>query len=103
MILPSACPVCPNEDCVTLREVARIAVRRWWHWWLDKDKRVVRRVVTGYMQQCPLCETTFIVTLAGVRRTGISRSTNTTTETDDTSPQRAKRPPMPAWKPPPTA
>ena len=46
-----------------MREVARIATGRWWRPW-----RLVRRIVTGYVKECPKCGVHFIVTQAGTDR-----------------------------------
>lgn len=66
MVLQSRCPACPCADCLTLREVSREAPSRWWR--RIATGRTVRRFVTGYVKQCPLCDCRFIVTIDGQTR-----------------------------------
>jgi hypothetical protein len=97
-MIPSQCPTC-RVDCVTLREVARIAPSRWWHRMLGA--RRVRRIVTGYMQQCPLCGSQFIVTEQGITPIGQQSAPPAVGEPERVRPPQ-KREPEPPWmsKPP---
>lgn len=98
MILPCGCPVCSREDCVTLRELARVRPRGFLSAFVTR--KLVERVVTGYLQECPDCHSIFAVTLGGVRRVGSAAPTSQT-EVDDQGNPRKPRPQQPAWKAPP--
>lgn len=98
-MIPCKCPQCPNQDCVTLREVARIGRAPWWMRWLFA--KLVRRTVTGYLQQCPLCDSRFIVTDGGVQPLTAQATAPPPSPADDPTRPPAKPRQGPAWPQPP--
>lgn len=99
MAMNSNCPECPCNDCATLNSVSRIVPARWWQRLLTG--RRVRRIVTGYIQQCPMSNTTFMVTDEAVRVISRKPSVPSADGTEATPPRPRVKREEPMWPAPP--
>lgn len=62
-MIPCACPRDQRQDNIARLELSRLDRARWWQRLAGRN---VRRIVTGYLMECPLCRAQFIVTLESV-------------------------------------
>lgn len=98
MILPSACPApgCSGQHPFRLRELVRIEPTPWY---LKLWARVVA-VRIGYLLQCPLCLSQYVVTENGLTRVPQTEPGSGQQQQDDVAPpaERKPRPPAPPWR-----